>query len=82
MTRVRHERHQCNTSATRMLHEQHECDTRVKKFDFDNNMSESIISHPILAIWEMKDCKERNNFILYFKSATQTELCNGKSYIK
>ena len=35
--------------------------TRVKTFDLDNDTSENIFSHPILAIWRMKDYKERNN---------------------
>ena len=49
---MRHEQHGCYTkdmSATRVLHEQHECDTsatRVKIFDFDNDTSENIFSHP------------------------------------
>ena len=29
--------------------------TQVKTFDFDNNTSENISSHPILTIWQMKD---------------------------
>ena len=53
---------------------------------------------PILAIWQMKDYKERNNFILrttcwtclfpipisnaFEKCTTKTELCNGKGSIK
>ena len=41
--------------------------TRVKKFDFDNDTSKNIFSHifaNILSIWQGKDYKERNNFIL------------------
>ena len=37
MTRVRHERHECNTGAT-----------RVKKFDFDNDTGKNIFSHPYI----------------------------------
>ena len=36
-------------SATQVLHERHECDTsatRVKIFDFDNDTSKNIFSHP------------------------------------
>ena len=36
----------------------------VKIFYFNNDTSEKTFSHPILAIWQMKECKERNNFIL------------------
>ena len=50
-TRVRHERHECDRSATRttrVRHERHECDASVpwvKNFDFDNDTSENIFSH-------------------------------------
>ena len=44
-TRERHEQHKSDTSATRVLHEQHECDTSEKKNDFDNCTSKSILSH-------------------------------------
>ena len=50
-TRVRHERHKCDTSATQV---RHECDTndtsatRVKNIDFDNDTSKNIISHPYI----------------------------------
>ena len=48
--------------------ERQECDTneksakQVKIFDFDNDMNENTFSHPILAIWQMRDYKERKNF--------------------
>ena len=47
---ARHKRHECDTNVTK----QHECDTsdtsatRVKIFDFDNDTSENIISHPYI----------------------------------
>ena len=50
-TRVRHE---CNTIVTRVLHEQHEYDvsatrtTRVKNFDFGNATSKNIYSHSFI----------------------------------
>ena len=44
---MRHEQHECDTSATRVLHERHECGT-VKTFDFDNDTSKSIFSHPYI----------------------------------
>ena len=52
-TQVRHECYTNNTSAA-----------EVKIFYFNNDTSEKTFSHPILAIWQMKECKERNNFIL------------------
>ena len=57
ITSARHERHECNTSATlatRVRHERHECytndmsATRVKNFDFDNDTSKNIFSHPYI----------------------------------
>ena len=63
----------CDTSVTRVRHKQHGCEmndtivTRVKNFDFDNDTSENIFSHPYtsyMANERMKDYKERNNFIL------------------
>ena len=68
--RGQHEQHECNMSETGATWVPHECNTndmsvaRVKNFDFDNDTSENIFSHPILAIWQMKDYKERTNFIL------------------
>ena len=38
---MRHERHECDTSATRVLHERHECDTS-ENFDFENDTSKNI----------------------------------------
>ena len=85
--------------ATRVLHECHtnnKSATRVKKFDFYNERNENIFSHTMSAIWQMKDYKERNNIILritfwkclfpmpnaFEKCTAKTELCNSKSYIK
>ena len=76
---ARHERHEYNTSAKRVRHEcdtsqtratqlRLECytnnasATRVKNFDFHNITND--FQTPILAIWQMKDYNERNNFIL------------------
>ena len=60
-TSARHKRQECDTIATplcmsaeRTTPVWHECvthdtlATRVKKFDFDNDMSESIFSHPYI----------------------------------
>ena len=47
-------RHKCDTSATRTTRVQHECyrtntsETRVKDFDFDNDTSKNIFSHPYI----------------------------------
>ena len=53
-TSARHDQHKCNTTATRVRHRRHECDTnsmiatQVKNFDFDNDTSEIIFSHPYI----------------------------------
>ena len=57
MTRVRHKQHECNTSATRVRHECYTNDTsatRVKTY----------FHTLIFTIWQVKDYKEGNNFIL------------------
>ena len=46
-TRVRREQHEWNTNAARVLHERHECNTS-ENFDFDNNTSKNIFSHPYI----------------------------------
>ena len=71
-----HEQHKCDTSdmsLTRALHERSERDTiatqmtrvqkRVKNFDFDNDMSENIFSHPYIS-YMANQSLERNTFIL------------------
>ena len=72
-TSSRYERHECDTndtSETRVTRVRHKCytndtsATRMKNFDFHNETSQNIFSHPILAIWQMKDYEERNNIIL------------------
>ena len=69
-TRVWHEQYECNTSNTSAAQVRHESDTNdtsatwVKNFDFQNETRENMFSHPTLAIWQMKDYKERNNIIL------------------
>ena len=89
----------CDTSATKCATSaarRHECDTS-ENFDFDNDTSKNIFSHPYIyfTIWKKKDCKERNNFILrttfwkslvsmpksFKKCTTKTKLFNGKSCI-
>ena len=81
-----------DTSAAQVQYECYTNDTRttrVKNFDFDNDTSKNIFSHPY--IWQVEDYNERNNFILqtafempnaFEKCTTKSELFNGKSYIK
>ena len=51
-TSARQEGHVCDMSATLMTRVRHECGTsatrttRVKNFDFDNDTSKNIFSHP------------------------------------
>ena len=91
-TLVRGEQQQCYTSATRATRVRHEwkllilITRRVKTYFYT----------PIFTIWQVKDYKLRNNFILrtafgnalfpcqnwFEKCTTKTELFNGKSYIK
>ena len=40
-------RHECDTSVPPVLHEGHECDTS-ENFDFDNDTSKNIFSHPYI----------------------------------
>ena len=51
-----------------MRHEYYTNDTsaaRVKNFDFDNDTTENIFfDTPVLAMYQIKDFDERNNFIL------------------
>ena len=66
-TQVQHERHECNnsekratrnTSATRKTRVRHEWKILI------TTREKTCFYTPILAIWVMKDCKEKNNFIL------------------
>ena len=86
---ARHERHECDTSATQTTRVLHEwkvlilITTRVKTY-----------FHTLkFTIWQVKDYKESNNFIPFGnvsfpcqnaskKCTTETKLFNGKSYIK
>ena len=81
-------RYECYTNETSA--------TRVKKIDSDNDTTENIFSQPYIYLWQVKDYKERKNFVLeipfgkvlfscqnaFEKCITKTEFCNGKSYIK
>ena len=65
-TQVRHDRRECNTSATGVLHKRHECDTnptQAKNFDFDNDTSKNIFSHPYI-YYMASERQGESNFIL------------------
>ena len=80
-----------DTSAIWTMRERHEW----KNFDFGNARVKTYFHTHILAISQMKDYKERNDFILrtnfwkclvpyqkpFKKRRTKTELYNDKSYI-
>ena len=84
------------TRATRVLHERYECDTSEKNLILITARVKKYYHIPIFTIWQVKDYKEWNNFILSTtfgnasfpcqnaikKFTTKTGLCNGKSYIK
>ena len=95
-TRVRHEQRKCDTIATRALHERHECDTSEKKLILITARVKAYYHIPIFTMWQMKDYKVWNNFVLgttsgnasfpsqnaFEKCTIKTGLFNGKSYIK
>ena len=75
--RVGHEQHECNTSVTLAIRVRHECTqvrhecytndtsaTRAKNFDFAATRVKTYFHILIFTIWQVKDYKERNNFIL------------------
>ena len=78
ITSTRHERNECDKCATRT--------TRVKIFDLITTQVKTF-SHPYIftAIWQMKDYKERNNFILrttFWKCLVPMPKCVWKVYHK
>ena len=91
-TRATRLQHGCDTSATRVLHQRHECDTNEILILITTRVK-TYFHIPIFSMWQVKDYKERNNFILtttfgtalfqchnaFEKCTTKTELCNGKS---
>ena len=95
-TRMQHEWDTSDTSAPWVLHERHECDTSEKTLILITTRVKPYFHIPIFTIWQVKDYKERNNFILsttfgnasfpcqnvFQKFNTKSELCNGKSYNK
>ena len=60
-TRVRHECYTNDTSATRV---RHECDTSEKLLILITARVKTYFHIHIFTIWQVKDYKEKNNFIL------------------
>ena len=109
-TRVQHEwdtndtsaiqvRHQCytnDTNETWVLHERHECGTSEKSLILITARMKTNFHTLIFTIWQVKDYRERNNFIrsnnfrnasfpcqnVFEKCTTKTDLRRGRSYIK
>ena len=97
-TRVRLKRNECdsnNASAWRVLHEQQQCNktatrtTQVrykwKIFLLITTRLKTCFHTPILAIWRMKENKERNNFILgatFWKCLVPMSKCVSKVHHK
>ena len=58
---------ECNrsdTSAKRVLHKRHECDTSEKRLILITARVKTYFHIPMFTIWQLKDYKERDNFIL------------------
>ena len=105
-TRVKHERHECDTSVTRTTQVQHKWGKsktiairvrhKWKILNLRMARVKTCFHTSILTICQMKNCRERSNFILRMpfvndsfscqnaleKSTTKAELCNGKSFVK
>ena len=79
-----------------MLHERQKCDTSEKILILITTRVKTYFYIPIFTIWQVKDYKKRNNFILsttfgnasfpcqnvFEKSTAKIGLRNDKSYIK
>ena len=76
-TRMQYERHEWDnatraqsecwtnkTSAARVLHERHECDTSEKILILITTRLKTYFHSPYICYMQLKDYKERNNFIL------------------
>ena len=61
---VPHECYTNDTSDTRVLHERHECDTSEKFWFWLTTRVKTCFHILIFTIWQVKDYKERNKFIL------------------
>ena len=94
-TRVRREQHECNTSAARVLHEWHEYNmsatrkTRVRNeykiLILITTWAKTYFHTPIFTIWQVKDYKKRNNFILrttFWKCLVPMPKCVWKMHHK
>ena len=103
---ARHERNECdtsNTSATQVRHIRHECDTSAtwvwrqwKMLILIMTRVKTYFHTPTFTIWQVKDYKDTNNFILrtifwkclipmqnsFKKCTTKTENFNGKDISK
>ena len=69
-TLMRHEQQECDTSDTLTTWARHECytndtsATRVKNFNFVTTRVKTYFHNLLFTIWQLKDYKERTNFIL------------------
>ena len=91
-TRVLHERHKYDTSATQATRVRHEfytndtSATRVKNFNFDNDPSDNIFSHPYISYMANKRLQGEEQFhsknYLLQMPHSHAKMRNGKSYIK
>ena len=91
-----HERHKCDTSETLVLYERHKCDTSEKLLILITTRVKTYFHITIFTIWQVKDYKERNNFILsttfrnasfpcqneFEKCTTKTGICNWRAISK
>ena len=87
-TRATHEQHKCDTSETLVLYERHECDTSEKFLILITTPVKTYFHITIFTIWQVKDYKERNNFILSttfrnasFPCQSEFEKCTTKTRI-
>ena len=97
-TQVRHEKHECNTSETRVVHERHDCDmsaTQMTRVWHESKILVLIATRVklyfyilIFTKWQIKDYKERNNFILrttflhvLFPCRNAFKICTTKSWL-
>ena len=104
-TRVRHEQHECKTSATQVLHERHDGHTSATRMTWVQHewkillatiRTKTFFHTPIFTIWQVKNYKDMNNFILrsnFWECLAPMPKCvwtvhhknwifYGKSYIK
>ena len=73
-TRARHEQYECDMSAKRVLHKQHQCNRSAARTSWEWHEKKNLIlivtraktyfHLPKFTIWQIKDYKKRNNFIV------------------